>query len=273
MKGNSMKGTKVLITGGGRGIGVSLAEALASEGCSLALCARTANEVKAVSERLSGSFGVPVHPFSCDVSDRDEAERMVAATVEALGGIDVLVNNAAVAGPLGPLEETGPDAWQHAIEVNLLGTVHCCRAVLPAMKRGCGGRIVNFAGGGVGWKGFEPGKTAYITSKFAVYGFTEALAREVESDNIRVNALSPGPVDTGLRDALNPGKPLETGKSAEAAQRMVVFLASDRSGPLTGKILSANWDDPEELAAQAGELNDSCRKTLRKIDDRNYFER
>ncbi|MGB0671835.1 MAG: SDR family oxidoreductase, partial [Rhodospirillales bacterium] len=156
--------------------------------------------------------------------------------------------------------------------------VNCCRAVLPLMKAAGGGTIINLVGAGVGWKVFQPGKTAYITSKFAVYGFTEALAREVEDANIRVNALSPGSVDTCLRDGLvDDAQRRRVRENAEdlspdAAARMVSFLVSEKCGPLTGKIISARWDDPDILAAQSQQLNNRCLMTLRKIDGRNYLE-
>ena len=267
-----MKGLRVLLTGGGRGIGACIAKALVKEGCSLAICARTFTEVQAVSEQARGYSGI-IHPLSCDISNQKDVEGMIENVTNSLGGIDVLINNAAIAGPVGALETTNSDMWRQAIDVNLMGAVNCSRAVLPVMKRDGGGQIINFLGAGVGWKGFEPGKTAYITSKFAVYGFTEALANEVKDNNILVNALSPGTADTNLRGALNPDKPMEGAESTNQVIDLVKFLLLKPSLHLTGKILSARWDDVTKLEDQAVRLNKTSSLTLRKIDDLNYFER
>lgn len=271
-----MKGKKIIITGGGRGIGAHIARALAGKGCSLALLARTEGEVKKVAAELLGEHGVLAFPYVCDVSRWQQVADTVQRAVDQLGGVDALINNAAVPGPLAPLEDADLDAWRGAVEVNLLGTAYCCRAVLPTMKGQGRGKIVNLSGAGVGWKGFQPYKSAYIASKFAVYGFTEALAREVEGDNIQVNALSPGPANTRLRSALVPSaaereaKDKDATPDADPAARMAAFLVSDRSDGLTGKIISANWDDPDELAFGIDDLNRTCRNTLRKIDGVNY---
>ena len=268
---------RVLITGGGRGIGARIAEAMAGRGDAVSLCARTRGEIEATAARVRAQATATVLPFVCDVADAAAVDRMVAEALVGLGGIDVLVNNAAVPGPVAELEAADLDAWRRAIDVNLLGAVHCCRAVLPHMKRRGHGKIVNIAGGGVGWHGFDPLKTAYITSKFALYGLTESLAGEVAGDNIQVNAVSPGPTDTRLRDALlaagDPRKAQAADLSPDACTRMVAFLGSDASGALTGKILSARWDDPERLAREIEALGRSSHATLRRIDGTTYVER
>lgn len=268
---------RVLITGGGRGIGARIAEVLAARGDALAVCARTRAEIEATADRLRRGGAETVLPLVCDVADATAVEATVADALAGLGGIDVLVNNAAVPGPVGALEAVDLDDWRRAIEVNLLGAVHGCRAVLGPMKRQRRGRIVNVLGGGVGWLGFDPLKTAYITSKFALYGLTESLAAEVAEDNIQVNAVSPGPTDTRLREALlaagDPRRAEARDLSPDAAARMVAFLASEAAGTLTGKTFSARWDDPEDLAREADALGRSCRATLRRIDGTNYVER
>jgi NAD(P)-dependent dehydrogenase (short-subunit alcohol dehydrogenase family) len=273
-----LKGKRVLITGGGRGIGAHVAAHLAQSGCKLALCSRTESEVVHVADGIRRAGGIAL-PLSCDIADEVSFDDALSRVVAAFGGIDVLVNNAAVPGPFAALDESVMADWAHTIAVNVLGTVRCCHAVLPHMKRQRHGKIINFSGASVGWGAFTPRQSAYVTSKFAVYGFTEALAREVAEFNIQVNVISPGPVDSRLRDALLTPAERETGPqtanelSPEPTARMVAFLASENSGALTGKIISARWDDPEELARRAEELNLSALNTLRKIDGRHYFPR
>jgi 3-oxoacyl-[acyl-carrier protein] reductase len=274
-----LEGKRILITGASRGIGASLATYFGEAGCKLALCSRTTPELTEVAARITARPGAIALPLICDLAEEDAIDRMVTQAVEALGGIDVLINNAAAPGPFAALEESAMSEWTHTINVNLMGTVRCCRAVLPHMKRQGHGKIVNFSGASVGWGNITPLQSAYVTSKFAVYGFTEALAREVSDFNIQVNAVSPGMVATQLRDSLlTPEQKRSDGKTAaelspEPTVRLVAFLASDRSGPITGKLLSARWDDVETLARMAADINASPLNTVRKIDGRNYFFR
>jgi 3-oxoacyl-[acyl-carrier protein] reductase len=275
---SSLIGRRVLITGGGRGIGAHAADFLAQLKCKLVLCARTEQEVLTTAEKISKDHGVPVLPLTYDVSDPGAVETMAIAAVNWAGGLEVLVNNAGVPGPMGALEKTPLDEWRKTLEINLFGMVHCARAVLPGMKQQGFGKIINICGGGVGWRELPENRSAYVASKFAVYGFTEALACELKNHNIQVNALSPGPVATRPFDEFISAEKKQAIKDAgndmspDPAARMLAFLASDQSGDLSGKMLSARWDDADDLAADIDALNDSCRKTLRKIDDTNYTE-
>jgi 3-oxoacyl-[acyl-carrier protein] reductase len=274
-----LEGRRVLITGAGRGIGAHLALRLGEAGCKLALSSRTSAELTEVAARAAARPGAVALPLVCDLAEENAAERMVEQAIVGLGGIDVLVNNAAAPGPFAYLEQSDMAEWTRALQVNLMGTVRCCRAVLPHMKRQRRGKIVNFSGASVGWGNFTPLQSAYVTSKFAIYGFTEALAREVAEFNIQVNAVSPGAVATRLRTSLlTPEEQRSDTKTAaelspEPTARLVAFLASDRSGPMTGKLLSSHWDDVETLAREAHTANASPLNTVRKIDGRNYFFR
>jgi NAD(P)-dependent dehydrogenase (short-subunit alcohol dehydrogenase family) len=270
-----LEGKRVIVTGGSRGIGAAIAERLGVEGCKLALCARTASDLDAAALQVAARSGAAVAAIPCDLAEPNAAELMVEQALQTLGGIDVLVNNAAVAGPFAALEDCDMAAWIRAINVNLVGTVRCCRAVLPHMKRQRHGKIINFSGASVGWGRFTPRQTAYVSSKFAVYGFSEALASEVAEFNIQVNMVSPGAVDTQLRASLidRTDAVPHTRLDADPTVQMVAFLASERSGPMTGKLLSAHFDNVEMLAREAMQANGSPINTVRKIDGRNYFAR
>lgn len=272
-----MEGTRVLVTGGGRGIGAHTAEHLAERGCRVAICARTEEEIEATAARISAGGVGPVKPYVCDVSDPKGVREMITRVIEGMDGLDVLVNNAGVMGPMGRLEDAALEDWRRPLEVNLFGTVNCTHAVLPWMMEQGHGKIINVAGGGIGWKKISSRLSAYVTSKFALYGFTEAMAKDLEECNIQVNIVSPGPVETALWDGnVSPERRREikqTGQdlSGEPVARLIAFLASARSAGLTGKILSANWDDLDDLEGDVESLNGSCRNTLRKIDGINYF--
>ncbi|MFZ5774278.1 MAG: SDR family NAD(P)-dependent oxidoreductase [Thermodesulfobacteriota bacterium] len=264
----------MLITGAGRGIGAALARHFAEAGAALALCARSADEL-ATTTRTVTSLGAPTFSACCDVSDPVAARLFVADASSALGGIDVLINNAAIAGPIARLDDISPENWREVLEINLLGTVHMCQSTLPIFRRQGHGRIINMAGGGVGGKKFSPRKTAYITSKFAIYGLTETLAAELDERVITVNAISPGSVDSRLRDSLleteNQSETTAEQLSPAPACRLAAFLASDFSGRLTGRILSARWDLPRSWE-QLAEYPVQNLYTLRRVDGINFLD-
>lgn len=267
-----MKNIRLLLTGAGRGIGEQIALSLANIGIEVVICARSSDELLRVVEKSSGMSG-KLTPIVCDISNSQDVEKMISKAIDVMGGIDVLINNAAIPGPVAILENTDLSAWKETIDVNLIGTVNCCHAVLAAMKEIGGGQIINFLGAGVGWQGFQSGKTAYITSKFAIAGFTEALASEVKEEGIWVNSISPGTADTVLRTVLNPNTPMTEKDSTDQVVALVKFLIFNYSLSFTGKMFSARWDELDILQEQSDRLCNSNSLTLRKIDDRNYLER
>lgn len=268
MNGNSRI---VLVTGATRGIGRHIAGRLHADGYAVGFCARSPDAVRETEADLRRSAEAPVRGYIADVSDSDRVDDMVRDIESAWGAIDVLFNNAAVAGPIGPIENSASEDWALALQVNVLGAVNCCRSVLAAMRSRRAGRIVNVCGGGVGWNRLLPERSAYIASKFAIYGLTEALANEVRDCGITVNALSPGSIDTTLRRRLLGPEATETPPAnLDKVVELAAFLASDRSGSLTGRIVSAQWDEIDALASLGTESASSSALTLRKIDGRNY---
>jgi 3-oxoacyl-[acyl-carrier protein] reductase len=273
----------VFITGGGRGIGAAVAEAFARAGANLVLVARTAGEIESVTASCR-SRGVQALALVADVSRREEVAGAVQSAEEKFGRIDVLVNAAGVYGPIGPLVENDLDAWANAVSVNLLGTVYALHAVLPGMIARRNGVIINFSGGGA--VAPFPRFSAYSASKAAVVRLTETIAEEVREFDVRVNAIAPGAVNTVLLDeVLAAGeragadfyrKALEQkktgGTSPERAAELAVFLASSEARGITGRLISAVWDDWKSLAARTQDLEKSALYTLRRIDGRNFTE-
>ena len=190
-----LDGRVAVITGAGRGIGQAIALAYAREGARLALAARSESELEqavvAVSELGAEAIAVPT-----DVTSQADTERLSQATVERFGRIDVLVNNAGISGPIGPLQDNDIAEWVDTINVNLTGTFLVCRAVIPFMLEQGGGRIINLSGAGVAnaWSNMS----AYCSSKAAAVRLTEVLAQELEGQGIFVNALGPGSVHTTM---------------------------------------------------------------------------
>lgn len=268
-----------LVTGAGRGIGEAIALRFARCGAALVLCSRTPKEVEAVAAQAR-VFGSPTIAFGVDVSDFAQVSEMVMETVSRFRRIDVLVNNAGVYGPIGPIWSNDLSLWRETVAINLFGPVNCIRAVAPHMIQSHKGKIVNMAGGG---EGAFPRFSAYASSKSAVVRLTETLAEEFREYNIQVNAIAPGRVNTRFLDQVlaageNAGAHYEVAKGqkasggipAEKAAELVAFLASDASNGLTGRLLSAVWDDWRNLSI--GGIADSSRYQVRRIDGVRFLE-
>jgi 3-oxoacyl-[acyl-carrier protein] reductase len=213
-----------------------------------------------------------------DVSKSADAEAIVERAINAFGRVDILVNNAGVYGPMGPFEENDWQQWCDAISVNLFGTVLLSRAVAPWMRKQKYGKIINLSGGGA--TSPLPRFSAYAASKAAVVRFSETIALELASNHIAVNVIAPGALNTRLLDQVletGPGqvgedfyrsaiKQRETGgASLETAAALAVFLASADSDGITGRLISAVWDDWRNFPLELERIRDSDVFTLRRI--------
>lgn len=184
-----LKDQVAVVTGGNRGIGRGIVEALAKEGATVFLTARTQESAdKAAKEVDNGAVGI-----ACDVRQYDQVAKLFAAVAQRAGGVDVLVNNAGI-GLFGPVADTSPEDWRAVIETNLNGVFYCCREAVPQMRTRGGGYIFNVSSL-AGKNPFVNG-AAYNASKFGLNGFSEALMMEVRYDGIRVSYLMPGSVAT-----------------------------------------------------------------------------
>ena len=272
-----LDGQVAVITGAGRGIGRAIALAYAREGAKLALAARSESELQdavgAVSE--SGAEAIAV---CTDVTSQQDTERLAHEAVERFGSIDVLVNNAGISGPLGPLQGNDVADWVSTVNVNLTGTFLVCRAVIPVMLEQMGGKIINLSGAGAtnAWSNMS----AYCSSKAAVVRLTEVLAQELDGQGITVNALGPGSVHTSMWDKMTEqaadagadfihelGLRVTSGGGAsiDECAELAVWLASGESGALTGRLISAATDDFRGLPPRIGEIMDGDAYTLRRV--------
>jgi NAD(P)-dependent dehydrogenase (short-subunit alcohol dehydrogenase family) len=189
-----LTGNIALVTGAGRGIGRSVALRLASCGADVILSARTDKEIKEVAAEIEGG-GRRALAVKTDVSAEREVEDLFARIQEEFGQLDILVNNAGI-GLFGPLEDFPVEEFDRVIAVNLKGTFMCCQQAMQMMKPAGRGYIINVSSV-VGFKGY-PGQSAYTASKHGIMGLTKSLANEAQEEGIRVSAILPGGVDTGL---------------------------------------------------------------------------
>jgi 3-oxoacyl-[acyl-carrier protein] reductase len=247
-----------LVTGGGRGIGASIARELADAGMRVALSGRTREQVESVAAETGGLA------LAGDVSREKDVDSWVRRVETELGPIDLLVNNAGIEAARGPLWEQPVADWWHVFEVNVRGAMLCCRAVLPGMVERHGGRIVNVGSGG-SYLPVHAGSTAlgtaYGPSKAALGRFSELLAAQVWDYGIRVFLISPGLVRTAMTEPTfgddAPWTP------PELAPRLVRVLASGRADALAGRYLHAEHDDIEELIRRADEVIDRDLNAIR----------
>ncbi len=251
--------------------------AFAREGANVVLVARTATQVEDAAAEACRA-GAEALAVPADITKRDDVSRIVERTLEQYSRIDILVNNAAILGPLGPFAGNDMDHWAATMELNVTALAYCCSAVLPGMISQGSGKIINLSGSGV--TGPSQTLSAYGTSKAAVIRFTETLAIEVRKHNIWVNALGPGQIDTELLDpvmsaedgAIDPTFAAHVrktkaggGASLDNAAALAVWLASSESDGLTGRMISATQDDWRALSSRIPEIMESDLHTLRFV--------
>ena len=272
-----LDGQVAVITGAGRGIGRAIALAYAREGAKLALAARSKSQLQETASAAS-ELGAEAIAVPTDVTGQEDTERLVRSVVQRFGRIDVLVNNAGISGPIGPLQDNAVADWMNTVTVNLTGTFLVCRAAIPVMLEQSCGKIINLSGAGAAnaWSNMS----AYCSSKAAVVRLTEVLAQELDGQGITVNALGPGSVHTSMWDQMTEqagqagadfihqlGLRVTSGGGAsiDECAELAVWLASDESGTLTGRLISAATDDFRSLPPRIAEIMASDAYTLRRV--------
>ncbi|MFS8115073.1 SDR family NAD(P)-dependent oxidoreductase [Rhizobium jaguaris] len=287
MQEKPLKGRVAIITGANQGLGLEIARRYVTAGADLMICARNSELLDAAKTELR-ALATPEQRLSClsaDVSKQADVEAVVKATLSQFGSCQVLVNNAGVYGPKGEIETVDWSEWVRAMEINIFGSVLICRELLGHFKQQGYGKIIQLSGGGA--TNPLPRISAYAASKAAIVRFAETLAEEVRELGIDVNCIAPGALNTRMLDEVLDAGPEKVGqafyeralKQKESGgapigrgAELALFLASAASDGITGKLISAVWDNWEHWPEHKDELAKSDAYTLRRITgrDRGY---
>lgn len=249
-----IEGLKVLVTAGASGIGLEIARAFHAEGARLHIADLDPDGLEAARTALPGASA-----SRADVADREAVAGLFETMQAELGGLDVLVNNAGIAGPTGRVEELDPDDWDRTLAVNITGQYNCARLAVPLLKRSRNASMINLASL-AGRLGFSM-RSPYAASKWAVVGFTKSLSIELGEHGIRVNAILPGSVEGPRIQSVFENKARARGLSLEEVTRMATaatslkrlippahiaslatFLASPQGSSISGQALSVDGD-------------------------------
>lgn len=275
-----LRGSKAIITGCSRGLGTLVAEAMWREGADLLLVGRTKTALCEVRDRLAGTAKLQQQAFAfpADLGDLAAPRAVLGEARRLWPHVNILVNNAGIQGPIGTVAGNDWNAWRATIQVDLMAPAELCRLSIQWMRETGGGRIVNLAGGGA--TGPRPNFSAYATAKCGLVRFSETIAAEVADLGIRVNCVSPGAMNTEmLREVLRAGREQVGADEYERTQKLVaggasdpkvaveliVYLASEESAGITGKLISAVWDPWRNLHQHVEDLKNTDVYTLRRI--------
>jgi len=268
-----LRGRNCVVTGATGGLGAAIAARYWRAGANLLLVGRSEERLFELRDTLPHEGRQKAVTLRVDLAETDASSRIAAAVEGSFGNADVLVNNAAIQGPIGPLWRNDWAEWEKALRIDLLAPVAICRVLIPLLRRG--GKIINLSGGGA--TGPRPNFTAYATAKAALVRFTETLAQEVGDLGIDVNCVAPGLMGTRLLGSIAAAGAETAGvhevesassASAEACERaadLCLFLASAASAGITGKLISAVWDPWKEFPQHRDDLKKTDIFTLRRI--------
>jgi NAD(P)-dependent dehydrogenase (short-subunit alcohol dehydrogenase family) len=274
----SLSNRTAIITGGNQGLGEAIARAYVEAGANVVLCARGGELLAKVAAELNAQRRGKVVAIGADVSDDSDVKKVVDRTIAEFGHFEILVNNAGIYGPKGGIDEVDWKEWVDALTINVVGSVGFTRHALPHFKARRYGKIIQLSGGGA--TNPLPRLSAYATSKAAIVRFAETLALEVRDHHIDVNSIAPGALNTRLLDEVLEAGPQKVGSDfyerakrqqaqggtpLDVPSRLAVFLGSSESDGITGKLISAVWDDWKTFPDHLRDLEESDVYTLRRI--------
>jgi NAD(P)-dependent dehydrogenase (short-subunit alcohol dehydrogenase family) len=247
----SAKGLRVLVTAGAAGIGLAIARTFRDAGARVFICD--------IDDKALAALDKDIGRTRADVASRADVDRLFAESQKALGGLDVLVNNAGIAGPTGKVEDIAPEDWDRCIAIDLTGLFNCTRKAMPLLKAAGGGSIVNLSSA-AGRHGF-PQRTPYASAKWGVVGFTKSIAVEAGPDKVRCNAILPGLVEGDRIERVIAAKAkalglpheqfkaqllattsLHSTVTAQNIADMALFLCTEAGSRITGQAIPVDAD-------------------------------
>jgi NAD(P)-dependent dehydrogenase (short-subunit alcohol dehydrogenase family) len=284
---NLLENRKAIVTGGSQGLGYEIAYQFVASGADVMICGRSNSQLKKAINKLRSIANNRQKIFECraDVSNKDDVKNLVNETIIKLGGCQILVNNAGIYGPKGPIENIEWDEWIKALNININGSVLMCKEIIPYFKEQGYGKIIQLSGGGA--TNPLPNISSYAVSKAAIVRFAETIAEELRDFGIDVNSIAPGALNTGMLDEIILAGEEKVGKKfyqksleqknsggtpLQYSGELAVFLASAESDGITAKLISAVWDKWRNWPKNINKLNTTDIYTLRRITGRDRDE-
>ena len=288
MKRKILANKVAIITGASEGLGFAIAKKFILEGANITICSRNKKNLKLAKESLikilNSNQKILVVP--ADVSKQSDVKKIINLTIKKFGKCNILVNNAGIYGPKGKIENINWKDWKKTIEINLFGSILMCRYLIKYFKKQKYGKIIQLSGGGA--TNPLPNLSAYAASKAAIVRFMETLVLEVRDFNIDINSIAPGALNTKMLDEVIKSGPNKVGSdfykralkqkktggtSLNYGADLAVFLASSDSNGISGRLISAVWDNWKEWPKYINKLSNSDVYTLRRIigRDRGFF--
>ena len=284
---NLLENRKAIVTGGSQGLGYEIAHQFVASGADVIICVRSNSQLKKATNKLRSIANnkQKVFAFRADVSNKDDVKNLVNETIIKLGGCQILVNNAGIYGPKGPIENIDWNEWVKALNININGSVLMCKEIIPYFKKQGYGKIIQLSGGGA--TNPLPNISSYAVSKAAIVRFAETIAEELRDFGIDVNSIAPGALNTGMLDEIILAGEEKVGKKfyqksleqknsggtpLKYSGELAVFLASAESDGITAKLISAVWDKWRNWPKNIEKLNTTDIYTLRRITGRDRNE-
>lgn len=274
----------VIVTGASRGIGFEVAKKFTVNGADLVICSKNINRLKKSFNKLVKlkKKTQKIFYLKIDVSSQKQIKKLIKFTIIKFKKIDVLINNAGIYGPKGNIESINWKEWKRTIEVNLFGSIMLCKEIIPHFKKRNKGKIIQLSGGGAAAP--LPRVTGYAVSKVGIVRFIECLSEEIKNYKIDINAVAPGTINTKMLDEILKAGPKKVGSRAykkslqqkkdggsslEDACNLILFLSSKYSDGISGKLISAIWDDWKIFPKFKKQLSNSDLFSIRRIIPRD----
>ena len=278
MNSNYFLNKTILITGANRGIGLEIAKNFYSKGSNIILCARNKKKLLSIKKKLVSKFKNKFFLEPLDISKQNQVDKFYKKIFKKNKKIDILINNAGIYGPKGSSETLNWNEWKNTLDINLLGSIYMTNKIIPHFKKKRYGKIIQISGGGAAsaFPFFSP----YSVSKVGIVRFIENISIELKKYNIYANSIAPGPVNTRMLDQVLKAGPKKVGKNffqksikqkkqggtdINKVLNLIEFLAHKKSDKISGKLISALWDNWKVFPKNKRILNSSDIGNLRRI--------